>query len=196
MGTVESSPRITFASESPTRIRSAPPSSDKRANSASYADTITSRSPRCFLASTSRTVIRGTSPLPLPIDVPRQRTPQRCQLSLPERAVRKPRVRDDELRGVHDAIIEQHDVQIERARGPARPTHASGRRFDVPQPTEQLDRLQGGFDGNHLIEIRGLGERTEWFRFLHVCHTYHSALRDACNGVARAIEVGTSIAEV
>ena len=65
-GTVESSPRMTFASESPTRMRSAPPSSDRRANNASYAATITSRSPRCFLARTSRTVTRRPSaPAPL-----------------------------------------------------------------------------------------------------------------------------------
>src|SRR5688572_24463924 len=111
-GTVESSPRITFASESPTRIMSAPPSSDRRANSASYADTMTSRSPRCFLARTSRTVTRGASP-PLLIVTLRERGAQLGELALPELAIRQPRMRQHERRRVHDAIAEEYDIEVE-----------------------------------------------------------------------------------
>ena len=38
---------------------------------------------------------------------------------MPERTLGKPRVWNDEVRGVHYAIVEEHDVEIERARAPS-----------------------------------------------------------------------------
>ena len=52
-GTVESWPSTTIAAESPTRIRSTPASSAIRPDGASYAVTITMRSPRRFISASS-----------------------------------------------------------------------------------------------------------------------------------------------
>src|SRR5215204_687039 len=161
---------------------------------------MTSRSPRCFFASTSRTVIRGAAPPPpLLIGAPgvtRQGLIKLRDLSLPERAIGDTGMRHDELRAVHTAVAEAYDIQVDRARPPPALTHPARRALDLLQPVEERGWLECRLDGNHLIEVRRLGEATERFRFFDLRCTQHSALRGGGDGFPRAIEIRASIAEV
>ena len=54
--------------------------------------------------------------------------------SLPERSVGEARMRNHEADVVHDAVAEEHDVEIQGARFPADRSRPSGRLLDTMQP--------------------------------------------------------------
>src|SRR5260221_10862255 len=120
------------------------------------------RSARSFMARSSRVVI-GLVSSAMGRRAWRRSGLELRQLALPERAVRKLRVRDHELRLAHDAIAEANDVQVQGAGSPPhlRATLATARRFDRVQVVEQLGGLEGGLEQDHLVEVGALRYRPE-----------------------------------
>src|SRR2546428_2346663 len=111
------------------------------------------RSPRCFMATSSRVVTGYGSSAMVELR----------QLALPEGAVRKLGVRDQERGLTHHAIAEPHDVQVQGARSPADPrlALAAALRFDRVKVDEQLGGLERGFEQDHLVEVCPLRHRSE-----------------------------------
>src|SRR4051812_3926257 len=132
---------IAVPSESPTSIASTPDSSTRRPNSASYAVITTSFSPLRFRSAKSRTVTERSA-----LDLSNARAPQCRELSQPEITIGQLWMRHLEPRLFDALLLEQDDVEIERARPPALGTHPTGFRFDALQLIEQLTRGQLGFD--------------------------------------------------
>src|ERR1700686_3515821 len=127
---------IAVPTESPTRIASTPDSSTSRPKRASYAVITTSFSPLRLCSAKSRTVTGRCSDLGLS----NARAPQCRQLSQPEVAIRQFGMRHRESRLADALLLEQNNVEIKRARSPARNADAPGVGFDSLELGEQILR--------------------------------------------------------
>ena len=97
---------------------------------------------------------------------------------------------------VHHAIVEANDVEIERSRAPFRRSVSARVRFDTVELIEQRVGIEGGLDGEHLIQIRRLLETTEWLGFVHSCCADDATIGNCRDGVAGVLEKAKPIAEV
>src|SRR5438270_293923 len=131
-GSVDGYPIIAVPTESPTRMASTPDSSTRRPKSASYAVITTSFSPVRLCSAKSRTVT-GRSCFSF---LANARAPQRSELPQPEVTIGELGVRHCQSRFAHGLILEEHDVEIESARTPARRAYPSCLRFDSLERSE------------------------------------------------------------
>src|SRR5262245_3432617 len=133
--------------------------------------------------------MRGPSALPLVIDVLPHRLTELRELPLPERALGKPRVWNDQACGVHDAIVKENDVEIERTRAPPGAAHTARAGLDFVESREQRGRFQRRFDGEHLVQVGRLSESTERRGLLDGGSTDDAALRNGVDGVSCALQI-------
>src|SRR2546423_8674195 len=80
------------------------------------------------------------------------RAPQGRQLGEPKIPPRQFRMRDGESFFVNALVLEQHDVEVQRAWSATSAPHTPRLRFYPVQLREQVAWRQLGLDGNHLIE--------------------------------------------
>src|SRR3982751_4467292 len=200
-GSVDGYPMMAVPTESPTRIASTPDSSTSRPNKASYAVIITSFSPLLLRSAKSRTVTGRSARRA--VDAPAAESllsklgsPQLRELSDPESAIRQLRVRDGELRILHTLILEQHDVEIERARPPACGAHPSGGKLDLLERGEQILRRQLRFDRDHLIEKGSLCYRANRLGLLGIRLGEHPGEIEAGDRTSRLRQKYLTLAQI
>lgn len=86
----------------------------------------------------------------------------------------------------HALLLEQHNIEVQRARSPSGGANTSGVRFDLLQRSEQILRRKLGFDGYHLIEKGSLRDGTNGGGLFGFCLTYKSGFserRDRASGL-------------
>jgi hypothetical protein len=71
---------------------------------------------------------------------------------------RNPRMRQYELRRVEDSIVVEEEIEVESARSPLDFTDSPGLIFQLLEPVEQFEGLEGGFEANDPVEERFLAE--------------------------------------
>ncbi len=104
---------------------------------------------------------------------------------------------NDQVRGAHDAIVEEHDVQIESSRRPSGPSDRGPHRPRSLQPREQGGGFERRFDGEHLIRDRRGCVRPPSGAVSSTCgRSDHATLRNGGDGVSRARQIRVTIAQV
>src|SRR5450759_718705 len=173
-------------------MASTPDSSTSLPKSASYAVITTSFCPLRLRSAKSRTVIGRCPELALS----NARAPQRGKLSQPEISIAQLGMGHRESGLAHALLLEQHDVEVQRARSPARIADAPGVGFDSLQRGEQILRRKLGFDGDHLIEKRALRNRSDRSGLFGVGVTQHPRCGEGLDRASRLCQKYLTLAEV
>ena len=82
-------------------------------------------------------------------------------------ALRHPRMRYFQARGVNDDAAKQHNIEIDDPWAARDQTPAAHLLFNLEQAGQQLAREQGRFRFHHLIEKPGLVEKLARFGFVN-----------------------------
>lgn len=101
-----------------------------------------------------------------------------------------------QLRGVHHAIIEEHDVQVEGPRFPPVRANATGIRLDTMKAGEHRGGVECRFDGEHLVQVGRLSESAQRGRLLDCGRSDHTTLRKGIDSVSGARQVSVAVAKV
>ncbi len=78
---------------------------------------------------------------------------QRRELTKPKRSIRQFRMRHLKIGLVNLAVAVQHDVEVECARSPPFPPHASRSVFDALAEPQQCSGGHLGVEEHHLVEV-------------------------------------------
>src|SRR5262245_64931247 len=107
------------------------------------------RSPFSFISSSVRVVTLAMSPFQLGDFAP------------PEIAVGQLRMRKRQLPTPYSLGAVPHDVEVQRPRPPALAALSAPLRLDRPAVRQQRGRLETRFEQNHLVQKRGLRNRSQ-----------------------------------
>jgi hypothetical protein len=138
----------------------------------------------------------GLSPVPLLIAGSVEYLVELRDLTLPKRAICKAGMWNRKRRGVHDAIVEPDNVEIECSRAPLCRAITPCRGFDAMEMIEQRVGLERCLDGQHLIQIGRLLEATKWLGFIHARLAYDATVGDGGDGLAGMSKKAKPIADV
>jgi len=101
-----------------------------------------------------------------------------------------------QARLAHALLLEQHDVEVERARSPARRADASSVSFDPVERGEEILGRQLSFDGDHLIEKRSLRDGPDCSGLFGVGLAQHSCVGERGDGTSRLRQKYFTLAEI
>ena len=105
-------------------------------------------------------------------------------------------MRDFEVRFAHQAVAEQHQIEIERARGAGKRPRAAVVRLDLTERIEQGSRVEAGLADERRIQIERLIFESLPYRVGFDDVGEDGIVEESREAVGRECQGGTAVAEV